>query len=72
MYHLMQLNDAAIDQGGALVNTCDETGGGVNQAVCDNVGDINILGPIVQFNAVDAPNSDTAAPIQRGSSHSKP
>ena len=26
----VQLNDAAIDQGGALVNTCDETGGGVN------------------------------------------
>ena len=56
----VQLNDAAIDQGGSLVNTCDETGGGVNSALCVNVGDINILGPIAQFNAVSAPNSDTA------------
>ncbi|HTH23422.1 MAG TPA: hypothetical protein VL854_14475, partial [Nitrososphaeraceae archaeon] len=56
----VQLNDAGIDQGGALVNTCDETDGGVNSALCVNVGDINILGPIAQFNTVSAPNSDTA------------
>ena len=31
----VQINDLAIAQGGALVNTCDETGGGVNQAACD-------------------------------------
>ena len=56
-----QLNDAAISQGGALVNTCDETGGGVNQVTCQNLDDANILGPVFQFNTVDAPNSDTAS-----------
>ena len=30
------------------------------QAICDNVDDINLLGPISQFNSVDAQNSDTA------------
>ena len=55
-----QINDLAIAQGGALVNTCDETGGGVNQAACTNVGDINFVAPVFQSNTVDAPNSDTA------------
>ena len=57
----MQLNDAAIDQGGAIVNTCDETGGGINQATCENVDNINILGPVFQSNSVDASNIDTAS-----------
>ena len=55
-----QINDLAIAQSGALVNTCDETGGGVNQVACENVGDINFVGPVFQSNTVDAPNSDTA------------
>ena len=57
----VQLNDAAVDQGGALVNTCDETGGGINQALCENVDNINILGPVSQSNSVDASTFNTAA-----------
>ena len=54
-----QVNDLTLGQGGSLVNTCDETGGGVNQAICSNQG-ISLVGPISQSNVVDAPNSDTA------------
>ena len=55
-----QINDLAIGQSGALVNTCDETGGGVNQAICENIDALNFVGPVAQSNVVDAPNSDTA------------
>src|SRR4030095_7965362 len=55
-----QINDLSIDQSGALVNTCDETGGGVNFAICANTDALNFVGPISQANLVDAPNSDTA------------
>ena len=34
-----QINDVSVAQSGVLVNTCDETGGGVNQATCENIGD---------------------------------
>ena len=55
-----QVNDVALAQTGALVNTCDETGGGVNQAVCENVDLLSFVGPISQSNVVNAPDSDTA------------
>ncbi|HTH21365.1 MAG TPA: hypothetical protein VL854_04035, partial [Nitrososphaeraceae archaeon] len=55
-----QNNDVSLAQSGSLVNTCDETGGGVNQATCQNVDDLSIIGPISQNNAVGALNSDTA------------
>ena len=43
------------------VNTCDETGGGINQVTCENLDNINILGPVFQFNSVDASTFNTAA-----------
>ncbi|HTH23337.1 MAG TPA: hypothetical protein VL854_14050, partial [Nitrososphaeraceae archaeon] len=56
-----QVNDVALAQTGALVNTCDETGGGVNVATCENDEVKSLVGPITQSNAEDAPNSDTAS-----------
>ena len=54
-----QVNDLTIGQGGSLVNTCDETDGGVNQATCENVEVVQVVGPIGQSNNVDAdPNGD--------------
>src|SRR4030095_7949514 len=54
-----QLNDLTLGQSGSLVNTCDETGGGVNQATCENENVGQIVGPISQANEVDAdPNGD--------------
>ena len=56
-----QINDIAVGQSGALVNTCDETGGGVNQAECRSDEIQSLVGLISQFNGVEAPNSDTVA-----------
>ena len=42
-----------------MVNTCDETGGGVNFAICENTEALNFVGPVLQGNGVDGPNSDT-------------
>ena len=54
-----QVNDLTLGQGGSLVNTCDETDGGVNQATCENVEVVQVVGPISQSNNVDAdPNGD--------------
>ena len=55
-----QINDLSIGQSGNLVNTCDETGGGVNFAICENIDALNFVGPVGQVNVVDALNSDTA------------
>ena len=59
----VQLNDVVIDQSGALSNTCDETGGGVNNALCDNTEAMNYVGPVRQSNVVDAPNSNSAVQL---------
>ena len=56
----VQLNDVAVGQTGSLVNTCDETGGGVNQATCENNDALNFLGPLTQANGVDASTGGTA------------
>ena len=53
MYHLIRLNNVAVGQGGALVNTCDETGGGVNLAKCENMMIIEPCRTNIQSNAVD-------------------
>ncbi|HTH21049.1 MAG TPA: hypothetical protein VL854_02425, partial [Nitrososphaeraceae archaeon] len=55
-----QTSDLVIGQSGALINTCDETGGGVSFALCENIDVLNFVGPVSQGNSVDAPNSDSA------------
>ena len=36
LLHISQSNDATIDQNMDLLNSCDESGAGINDATCSN------------------------------------
>ena len=55
-----QENDVAIDQDAGLVNTCDETGTGNNDADCDNDAE-NFVGPLSQTNTATGEDEATIA-----------
>ena len=59
---ISQSNDATIAQSMDLLNSCDESGAGENDASCTNDFAANIIGPVFQTNtAEDADQSDTVA-----------
>ena len=44
--HISQSNDAIIDQNMDLLNSCDESGAGINDAICYNAIAHNFIGPV--------------------------
>ena len=56
--YISQSNDATITQNMDLINSCDESGAGINLALCDNDEAENFIGPIIQANAAEGDVSD--------------
>ena len=57
---ISQGNDATIAQTMDLLNSCSESGAGINDAVCDNNLAVSFIGPVDQTNTVsDAAQIDT-------------
>ena len=62
---ITQSNDATINQNVDLLNSCDESGAGINSADCDNddAADFhNLIGPVSQSN--DANGADNSVVTQ--------
>ena len=56
---ISQNNEATIAQNMDLLNSCDESGAGINVAICDNNGSSNFIGPVDQSNqALGADEND--------------
>ena len=58
---ILQINDAVINQESDVLNSCDESGDGMDDAQCAAASS-NSIGPIVQANTAEgAAESDTVA-----------
>ena len=60
---ISQSNDATINQNMELLNSCDESGAGINDAFCDNGQNVNarnFIGPIFQSNDVQGADESDA------------